>query len=278
MTERLLIVNADDFGLTPGVCEAILRAHERGIVTSTSALPNAPAFDSHARLLASSGLGVGAHLCLVGEDPPLLTAREVPSLVDRDGKFALSWKQVMRRCALGRIDVDDLRKEFSAQFEALDSAGLSLTHVDSHQNLHLWPQIAGVMFELASARGINAVRVTRTTRFGPVALGVRTLSAAIQQSARHRGFVFPDASTGLDEAGHLDAKSMSLAIDALGQRCHRCAELATHPGTADDPDRHRYEWGYEWPNELEALESSQVLEAVARNGFRLGSFAELETR
>ena len=44
MTDRLLIVNADDYGLTPGVSRAILRAHRDGIVTSTSALALAPGF------------------------------------------------------------------------------------------------------------------------------------------------------------------------------------------------------------------------------------------
>ena len=66
MTGPLLIVNADDFGLTPGVCQAILRAGACGIVTSTSALANGPALTDAASSLRDSGLGVGAHLALVG--------------------------------------------------------------------------------------------------------------------------------------------------------------------------------------------------------------------
>jgi YdjC-like protein len=82
---RLLIVNADDYGLTEGVSKAILATARDGIVTSTSVLAVAPAFDRTSRWLAGTNLGVGAHFAAVGEDPPLLSAREVPTLVDERG-------------------------------------------------------------------------------------------------------------------------------------------------------------------------------------------------
>ncbi|HEX7094516.1 MAG TPA: ChbG/HpnK family deacetylase, partial [Acidimicrobiales bacterium] len=88
MNRRLLIVNADDYGLTAAVSAGILRAHRNGIVTSTSVLALAPGFrQSAAWLLDEPSLGVGAHLALVGEDPPLLSAREIPTLVDRRGRL-----------------------------------------------------------------------------------------------------------------------------------------------------------------------------------------------
>ena len=93
---RLLIVNADDYGLTAGVCRAIVRAHQDGIVTSTSALALGPAFAAHSALLDDAPeLGVGVHLAVVGEDPPLLPASDIPSLVDRQGRLSLSWKRIL---------------------------------------------------------------------------------------------------------------------------------------------------------------------------------------
>ena len=83
---RLLIVNADDYGLTEGISRGILHAHREGIVTSTSAMPLGPAYPKVAKWLAGEDvLGVGVHLAAVGEDPPLLSAREIPSLVGRRG-------------------------------------------------------------------------------------------------------------------------------------------------------------------------------------------------
>src|SRR4051812_5129885 len=81
---RLLIVNADDYGLTPGVSRAIVDGHRDGIVTSTSVIALGPAFAATRPWLDEvPALGTGAHLAAVGEDPPLLSAREIPTLVDR---------------------------------------------------------------------------------------------------------------------------------------------------------------------------------------------------
>ena len=181
---RLLIVNADDFGLTPGVCAGILRAHRDGIVSSTTALAVGPAFAANARALVDSGLPTGAHLAVIGEDPPVLGASEVPSLVDGRGRFPLSWRTFVRRAALGRVDPEDLRRECSAQLDVLHDAGVRPTHVDAHQNLHLWPSVATVVVDLARERDIPAVRLTRTRRWTPTSLGVRALSARLERRVR----------------------------------------------------------------------------------------------
>ena len=104
--ERLLVVNADDFGLTPGICDGILRAHAGGIVTSTTVIAVGPALAGRVEALHSSGLATGGHLTLVGEDPPLLSAAEIPTLVDDRGRLAPSWRTFVRRAALGRVDAE----------------------------------------------------------------------------------------------------------------------------------------------------------------------------
>ncbi|MFZ4518389.1 MAG: ChbG/HpnK family deacetylase [Microthrixaceae bacterium] len=272
---RLLVVNADDFGLTPGVSRGILRAHRDGIVSSTTALAVGPAFAAHATALVDSGLPTGAHLAVVGEDPPVLSAAEVPTLVDGRGRFPLTWKQFVARAARGRVDPDDLRREFTAQFDVLEAAGVRPTHVDAHQNLHLWPSVAGVVLEVAAARGVRAMRLTRTSVWTATSGGVRTLSALLARRARAAGFAVPAASTGLDEAGHLSEERLVDAVAWLGGTGAPTAELACHPGEFDDPDRARYEWGYWWPDELDALCSAAARAAVDRAGFRLASFADL---
>jgi predicted glycoside hydrolase/deacetylase ChbG (UPF0249 family) len=272
---RLLIVNADDFGLTPGVCAGILRAHRDGIVSSTTALAVGPAFVANAPSLVDSGLPTGAHLAVIGEDPPVLGASEVPSLVDGRGRFPLSWRTFVQRAALGKVDPDDLRRECAAQLDVLYDAGVRPTHVDAHQNLHLWPSVAAVVLDLARERDIPAVRLTRTRRWTPTSLGVRALSTRLERRVRRAGLTVPAASMGLDEAGHLDVDRLVASIAELDVTGATSAELATHPGEAVDPDRDRYRWGYTWPAELEALCSPAARTAVQRSGFTLGSFADL---
>jgi len=159
---RLLIVTADDLGLTAGVNRAVRRAHLEGIVTSTSLLAVGRAFDDAAAMLrATPTLELGAHLALVGEDPPLLTAHEVPTLVDRRGAFPLSYRTVVAHGLAGRIDPDDVRRELSAQLDRVLGVGVPVTHVDTHQHTHLWPAVGAVVTGLAVERGIAAVRLPR---------------------------------------------------------------------------------------------------------------------
>jgi chitin disaccharide deacetylase len=108
-SNKLLIVNADDFGATSGVNRGILEAHERGIVTSTSLMVEMPAAEEAAAASrAVPGLGIGLHVDL-GRTPP----------ADAAGIHRILMRQADR-------------------FEAL--MGRKPTHIDSHRNAHLQPE------------------------------------------------------------------------------------------------------------------------------------------
>lgn len=270
----LLVVNADDFGLTPGVCRGILTAHERGIVTSTSVLAVGPALRQWAGALRDCGVGVGLHLCLVGEDPPLLGADEVPTLVDRRGRFPLTWQEFCVRSLRRSVDPDDVRKELSAQMDAVVSLGLRIDHLDAHQNLHLWPTVASIGLELAERHGVAVLRVTGTRSWAPRSLGVRVLGARVRRRARREGLATANVAVGLDTAGRMDLATLVSTIDSLPGAVDT-ADLTVHPGADPDPDRSHYRWGYRWTDELEALCDPLARATVESRGFRLGTFAEM---
>jgi predicted glycoside hydrolase/deacetylase ChbG (UPF0249 family) len=275
----LLIVNADDYGLTDGVSTAILRAHRDGIVTSTSVLAIAPAFDRTSRWLTDAPtLGTGAHLALVGEDPPLLTAREIPTLVDAGGRLAMSWRTFLRKAASRRIDPADVRREIDAQLDRIESAGLTIDHLDTHQNLHLWPSVRDAVLDAGEAHGVRAIRVTRSAQRKIVGTAVQRLSNRLVDACDRRGWVYPAASTGLDEAGHLDEAAMVRALRTLARASAPSAELATHPGEHGDAALSRYDWNYRWGAEGDALCSADVRTVVDDLGFELGTFGDLTRR
>jgi chitin disaccharide deacetylase len=282
MTERrprLLVVNADDFGLTSGVSRGIARASEEGVVTSTSILAVGTAFELAASLARSApGLGLGAHLALVGEDRPLLSAEEVPTLVDRAGRFPLSWRTVVRRLALGRVDPGDMRRELDAQLQRILDIGVPVTHVDSHQHLHLWPAVGAVVLDLARENGIGAVRRPRSHRWIGVGAGVNLLSAMLGRRIRTAGLRATDDYAGLDEAGGLDADALGAALGAMAVRGSGTAEINAHPGEASDADLARFAWGYRWADELDALVAPATRAHIDRLGYRLGTFADLGDR
>ncbi|HDN80491.1 MAG TPA: ChbG/HpnK family deacetylase, partial [Chloroflexi bacterium] len=84
---RYLIVNADDFGRSPGVNRGIIKAYREGIVSSTSVMTNQPYFEEAASLLRDHpSLGAGVHLVFTAWKP-VLPPEKIPSLVDEKGFF-----------------------------------------------------------------------------------------------------------------------------------------------------------------------------------------------
>ena len=273
---RLLVVNADDLGLTAGVCRAVARAHTGGVVTSTSVLAVGRAFDDAAAVVRDCPeLGLGAHLAIVGEDPPLLTAREVPTLVDRSGRFPLSYRTVVARGLAGRIDAADVAREFRAQLERVRGIGRPLTHLDTHQHTHLWPAVAGVVVELAREAGIATVRLPGSARRGPLGAGVQLLAGRLRRRVRAAGLSATAAYAGLDEAGRLDAASLTTALRRAAASGAPSLEVNTHPGEAGDPDLARFDWDYRWDAELAVLTDPATRRLVDDQGYRLGTFADL---
>lgn len=273
---RVLIVNADDYGLTTAVSEGILRAHREGIVTSTSVLAPAPAFSPTACWLRDTdGIGIGAHLAAVGEDPPLLSAREIPTLVNTRGYLPTSWRQLLPRIVARRIDLADVEREWSAQLDAMAAADLRVDHIDSHQHVHVFPGLGDVALRVARLHHIAAVRVPRSAATSPVGVVMRHLARRFAALATAQGMAFPGDAAGLDEAGRLDEHRALGALARLAVGNARAVELSGHPGSAVDADRDRYAWDYQWGTELDALCSSAVRAAVERHGFRLGTYRDL---
>src|SRR5947209_7048777 len=157
---KLLIVNADDCRLSPGINAGILEAFERGILTSASVMVNAPAFEDAVKLAhAHNGLGIGVHLNVI-RGRAILPAAEIPSLVDRAGRFVRSPISLCCDLLCKRVDIDHLSGEFSAQIKRALEAGLHLTHVNSEQHVHMYPPIFARVVQLAEQYGIRAVRWT----------------------------------------------------------------------------------------------------------------------
>jgi len=155
---RALVVNGDDFGLTPGVNAGVLDAHARGILTSASLFANAPATaDAIAIAGRTPSLGVGCHLALV-DAAPVLDSRDLPTLAPA-GRFRATWRAFIRDAAAGRIRPVEIERELAAQIERLLASGVTPTHLDSHKHVHAYPPVFAIVARLASAYGVATVRV-----------------------------------------------------------------------------------------------------------------------
>jgi chitin disaccharide deacetylase len=272
---RLLVVNADDYGLTEGVSRAILQAYTEGVVTSTSVLAVGRAFERCGPWLRQHpGLGVGVHLALVGE-APALPPEQIPSLVNGRGRFLGDWRRLLVRSLVRPLDAGELRAELAAQVERVRALGVPVTHLDSHQHLHLLPVVREAVLETARRFDIKAVRVPRAQGRRAWGRAVNLLSAALRARARARGLRFAEDVYGFDETGALDQAALTGALAAMARSSARTFELITHPGPAADPERHAYRWPFRWADELEALTSPATRSRIQDHRFRLVSHQAL---
>lgn len=234
---RRLIVNADDLGLTPGINSGIFAAHERGILTSASLMAGAAAVDDAiARARQHPLLGVGCHLTLV-DGRPVAPPSEVRTLVDKEGLFRHSWAPFIRDALAGRISSTDVERELTAQIHRLVSAGVRLTHLDSHKHVHAYPPIFEIVTRLAGRYEIPAVRIPFEAPVASLLLssaGVTNVAmwpwAVLDRRRASALRIHVPAFTGRLLTGTLTVSSL---LDAIQRLPFGVTELMVHPGHVD---------------------------------------------
>jgi predicted glycoside hydrolase/deacetylase ChbG (UPF0249 family) len=169
----------------------------------------------------------------------------------------------------------ELEAEFEAQIERVRGAGLAADHLDAHQHLHLLPKVRTVALRLAKRFGIRAIRVPRGGAGRPAGLAVSWLARRLAGAAAGAGILHPEACEGFDDSGRMTRERLLAAIGRVGRSGASSAEILLHPGEAADAERARYAWGYDWEGELAAVLDPDVRAAIARAGFRLGTYRDL---
>jgi hopanoid biosynthesis associated protein HpnK len=160
-TKRRLIVNADDFGRSRSINEAVIRSHREGILTTASLMVNEEACAEAIELAKQHPtMGVGLHLTLL-MGHSALSPREIPGLVNERGEFLDDPVKVGFKYFFRRELREQLRKEIHAQFARFRATGLPLDHVNGHLHLHLHPTVFRILMEDAENLGIERMRLTR---------------------------------------------------------------------------------------------------------------------
>lgn len=284
-SQRRLIVNGDDFGLSPQVNAGILYAHTHGILTSASLMVNGLAWQEAVTLAKETPtLSVGLHLTLVQGravlPPHLLTRITRPS-----GNFFDDPTTTGLRYFFSRQARTQLRDECRAQIERFLATGLPLTHIDGHLHIHLHPTVLDVLLELAPEYGIKTMRLTREDLKTSLACDAHhvlhkrwesfmfvQLARNAERKFRARGIVFPDALFGLHQSGDVNERYLLALLPKLP--CG-VTELYSHPAFL--PCREVQYWTptYRRDQELAALTSPAVQEMLTAQNVQLTSYREL---
>jgi hypothetical protein len=160
----LLILNADDFGLSPHVNSAVLEAFERRLITSATVMPTAPAFDAACAIVREKGLErhVGAHLVLTSGSPLTEPLKHCQRFCDTDGTFH-AHRSRGRILHLSRAERRAVSAELEAQIAACRARGVPVTHLDSHHHVHTELGLGPLVVALARRLRVPYVRLARNT-------------------------------------------------------------------------------------------------------------------
>ena len=268
---RRLIVNADDFGRSRSINQAVIRAHQEGILTTTSLMVNEPGAQDAVRLARENPkLGVGLHLSLIcGRSA--LKPTEIPGLTDERYRFSRRPALAGMRYFLSPRLRSELRKEIHAQFERFRLTGLPLDHVNGH--LHLHPTVFSLLRHHARKLGIQRFRLTRdpfwlSVRLSPGRWFYRVSHAVVFGCLAWRargplarlGIRHTDAVFGLLQDGVVDEEYLLRLLPALPRGD---SELYSHPSMNH------------FKHELDALISPRVKDLTRECGINLIRYQDL---
>jgi chitin disaccharide deacetylase len=255
VNKKWLIINADDFNLTPGVSEGILECVRCGVVTSTSVLVAGGHKQSFKKLKKYPYLGVGLHVTIT-RGTPLAPRSAIKSLVTKTGTF-------FSRCDIdfNHLVYEDLLCECKAQFKQFRTIFSKLpTHIDTHHHVHKRDMIFEVLKSIALRYHIP-VRGQKINN--------KRCCVVSKQNARATHFCY----------GRFNPKkpwTKTSLINIVRNLKNGITELIVHPGYADAELKRTSSFTTGREQELQALCSDEFKQTLQKEGIRLISFGDIQ--
>lgn len=222
---KLLIINVDDCGLSESVNEAVETCYQAGRITGTSITSAGAYFQQAAAMLRSIGKAdVGAHLTLTGEFTPHANYRS----------FGL-------RYLLRKVKSDQVYREFRVQIEKILREGLQITHLDSHEHVHMFPGVFKIVLQLALEFNIPYIRiplekmavVTKNFSVGDFMryTGLRGFAAGAEKQISRTALKCNDGFWGHFHSGRITDDIFLFMMENLVEGV---TELVIHPSISGD--------------------------------------------
>ena len=284
MNDKKLIVNADDFGFTQGINNAIVEGYRKGIITSCSLMTCAQYFeDAVEQIKDTPDLAVGVHLTL-NHAKPVLPPGQIPFLVNRNGNFYNSPATLLQRLVLFPAAIQQAKAEFSHQILKMLDLGLVPSHLDTHKHMHLYFPLLRIIIQLASEFHINAIRVPYDSvkiQHNPPKKKISNLfmkslyvvQKRIKRQLRMHAIKHNEYFFGMQFTGFLNEKVL---IDVIESLPDGVTELMSHPGYCDDALMKMHTRLKESRHiEFEALISPRVKNCIERNNISLINYRQI---
>ncbi len=245
---RELIINADDCGISAGVNRAIEKCFTAEKITGVSLMPAGGSFSDAVRMLIKAGkTEVGVHFTLVGNFSPCARDKNsVSSLITSQGIFRKNFISFGAGYFAGSISAGHIRTELRSQIKRISDEGLKVTHIDSHEHIHMFPGIFRMVLNIADEFKVPYIRI-------PVeSSGIIKKSFSARDLVRHLAIksmtmygnrlmaethhVSSEAFCGHYHSGRITDDIFCHILESL---CEGTSEIAFHPGVFTDGETER---------------------------------------
>lgn len=251
-------------------------------------MANGRMFAQAAELAKSSpALSTGCHVVLI-DGEPVLEASQLPTMTDSQG-FRDGLKIFAVRALTGRMNAHEIEAEAKTQIQKIQSAGVAVSHVDTHKHTHIFPQVLRPLLRAARDCGVRAIRnpfgprfplrssqlLARPglwTRFAEVRILSR-FAGQFRRAVAQEGFVSPDGTLGIEVTGTLDETLFQAIAQSIPEGTW---EFVCHPGYNDaDLAAANTRLRESREVELRVLTTPHAREVLAEEGVQLISYHHL---
>ncbi len=278
-------MNADDFGESEEVNEAVIQAHRKGVLTSCSLMVTGTAFENAVQLaIQHPQLTVGLHLVVV-MGRSVLPPSEIPTLVNERGEFPDDPLTVGLKYYFSRQAQKELQKEMAAQFEKFQSTGLPFSHIDGHLHMHTHPVVFGAALKLGEQYGVRRMRVPQeelglALRFRHEHVFRKTihwfifrwLARAMKKNLRIKRFSFVEKGYGTLQTGNVNTEYLLYLLRHLKAGSN---EIHCHPALYKTASLSLSEKSH--LAEYKALTDPKVIEFLKSSSIQLINYLGLDS-
>lgn len=277
------IINADDFGLNDEVNEGILKSFRNGILRSASLMANGNSFDHAVGIIHSNpNLDIGVHLTLV-EGKPIMAADKIPSLLNENGNLYTHAIKFTKKYFSEVINLGEAYEELNAQIRKVLDHGINISHIDSHQHIHMLPKILDLIIDLANQYNIKFIRLPKENICVYMFRDLTSLERIAQiatlnyfcSKAEKKIPTKTDFFAGYYFGGKLSKQNLLTLINYLP--AEGVCELMCHPGLNHDPINYDQRQ-YRRVDETLALIDQELAEVIKQKDIEITSFRNLLLR
>lgn len=272
-----LIINADDFGISNGVNDAILELSNQKIVTSVSVMTNMPYYHDVRKLHPATGIGIHLNLT-VGK--PVSTELQKSALTKPNGGF-YPLNDLLKKVYSGTISKKIIQTEFEAQIQSLRDIDILPDHLNTHQSLLKYPIFFKIIYKIARKFSIPAIRTygikrkftqwLRPTSF----IKIMYLNYQISFLKCHN-IISSDKCDSLLSKNLTYEMGIARCLKVLSDLDNKTTELIVHPGFIDNGNEDLGNYVHQREIEYLILKDKSIQSKIKEMNIKLISFKNMQ--